>query len=372
MKTNCITLVPTVRRTGRWLAGLAAGTCLLLATAAVQAQDVGASLPPGVQDVVKLAHAGISDDIILAQIKNSGAMYNLTADQIIYLSNQGISQAVIKSLLPGGGSAAPAFTAPVPPPAVVAPSTPAPVVTSDGSTVVTMAGFQTQLAPYGSWINVPGYGLCWQPSVAVADPLWRPYFDAGHWVYTDTGWFWQSDYAWGGAVFHYGRWHRYNGSWVWLPGYDWAPAWVCWRQTDAYCGWAPLPPEAVFSTGVGLTFRGGVALDVDFGLGIDDFAFVGYDHFWDFNLHGFLLPRDRCELVFRDSHILNGYRMDHGRFIVEGIGHERIGLLTHRDVRVVPAHDVHFEDHGRGGFDGRPGPGDRRGGGDDRRDRHGF
>jgi len=147
-------------------AGLLAGILFLLATPSVRAQDIAATLPPGVQDVVKLTHAGISEDIILAQIKNSGAMYNLTADQIIYLSNQGISQTVIKSLLPGGGSAAPTMPAPVSPPPVVAPSTPAPVASYDASTPVTMAGFQTQLAPYGSWINVPGYGLCWQPAVA--------------------------------------------------------------------------------------------------------------------------------------------------------------------------------------------------------------
>jgi YD repeat-containing protein len=30
----------------------------------------------------------------------------------------------------------------------------------------------------------------------------------------------------------------------------------------------------------------------------------------------------------------NGYRVDHGRFVIEGLGHDHIAALTHRDVRV--------------------------------------
>ena len=203
-------------------------------------------------------------------------------------------------------------------------------------------------------MDVPGYGLCWRPSVEAGDPFWRPYCDHGHWVYTDDGWTWQSDYPWGNIAFHYGRWYRDSLGWVWVPGYNWAPAWVCWRQTDGYCGWAPLPPAAVYRAGVGLWFGGRVAVDVDFGLGPDDFTFVAYDHFWDYNLHGFLLPRERLRLVFGRSLIMNGYRLDHGRFVVEGIGRERMALLTHHDIRVERdfRHDAaprgREQDHGVG------------------------
>ena len=86
---------------------LAAGLLLVAAGGTVSAQDAGASLPPGVQEVLKLAHAGISEDIILAQVKSSGASYSLSADQIIYLSGQGVSQTVIKALLPGAATPAP-------------------------------------------------------------------------------------------------------------------------------------------------------------------------------------------------------------------------------------------------------------------------
>lgn len=311
-------------------------------------------LPAGVQDVVKLVKAGLEEDLVLAHIKKTGASYSLSADQLIYLRDQGVSQTELKALL--GSTAPPVQTQVVPAPAPVdatpvvpatpvdasSPTTVVPPLTPADGAVISPSGpgeFQEQLAPFGSWIEVPGYGLCWRPNVAVSDPLWQPYFDQGHWVYTADGWYWQSDYGWGNIVFHQGRWLRDAHGWLWLPGHDWAPAWVCWRQADGYCGWAPLPPEAVYRPGVGLWYRGKLAVDIDFGLDADLFTFVPYAHFWDVNLHGYLLPRDRVHVFFGRSVVLNGYRVDHGRFIVEGLGRERVAVLTHRDVRVevVPA-----------------------------------
>src|SRR5579864_406878 len=85
--------------------------------------------------------------------------------------------------------------------------------------------FYDQLSPYGSWINYPGYGYVWVPNNV--DPSFSPYLTNGHWVYTDMGWAWVSDFDWGWGPFHYGRWldDPYYG-WLWVPGYDWAPAWV--------------------------------------------------------------------------------------------------------------------------------------------------
>ena len=49
----------------------------------------------------------------------------------------------------------------------------------------------------------------------------------------------------GGIVYHYGRWVKVEDEgWCWKPDYEWAPAWVSWRNSDDYVGWAPLPPEA--------------------------------------------------------------------------------------------------------------------------------
>ena len=312
------------------------------------------SLPPGVQDVVKLVKAGLGEEVVLAHIKNTGASYTLSADQIIYVHQQGVSENEMRALMGSGSPSVPAnpapvvttptpaqaLTAPTPAPATAtyAPAPSAPMVpmapTVPAAQSASLASFQPQLAPYGTWMDVPGYGLCWRPSVAATDPYWRPYCDQGHWVYTADGWFWQSDYPWGDIAFHYGRWCRDSRGWLWVPGYDWAPAWVCWRQMDGYCGWAPLPPGAVFRAGVGLWWGGRVAVDVDFGLGADMFTFVPYDRFWDHNLHAYLLPRERVGVFFGRSVIMNGYRLDHGRFVVEGLGRERMAGFTHHEIHV--------------------------------------
>ncbi len=87
------------------------------------------------------------------------------------------------------------------------------------------------------------------------------------------------------------------------------------------------------------------AVDVDFGLGAEWFTFVPYDRFWDHNLHAVMLPRERVTLVFGHSMVLNGYRLDHGRFIVEGLGRDRMAALTRHDIR-VETHPIHSEPRG--------------------------
>jgi uncharacterized membrane protein YgcG len=60
------------------------------------------SAPPlaaDVGEVLRLAQAKIGTDTIIAYIKNSGNSYDLNADQIIYLRQQGISDAVIVTML---------------------------------------------------------------------------------------------------------------------------------------------------------------------------------------------------------------------------------------------------------------------------------
>jgi len=198
----------------------------------------------------------------------------------------------------------------------------------------TLDYFQAQLAPYGTWENLPGYGLCWQPAVG---PGWRPYYDGGNWQYTDAGWFWQSDYPWGDIAFHYGRWAYTVGGWVWVPGYDYAPSWVVWRHDDAdgYIGWAPLPPGAVFVNG-GWVYNGAhVGVDFDFGLGVNFFTFVGCDHFWDHNFRAWVVPHDRVVFAFNHSVFVSHYGFDHGHFVAFGMPRERMVVLTHHDFHPV-------------------------------------
>jgi hypothetical protein len=101
--------------------------------------------------------------------------------------------------------------------------------------------FYDELSPYGVWMDYPGEGYVWRPNV---DRDFRPYATNGHWVFSDLGWTWVSDYPWGWAAFHYGRWFNdAEYGWLWLPGEKWAPAWVTWGHSGNYYGWAPLAPH---------------------------------------------------------------------------------------------------------------------------------
>jgi hypothetical protein len=97
------------------------------------------------------------------------------------------------------------------------------------------------LGAFGEWFEVRRFGRVWRP-VNVPQG-WRPYY-YGFWTWTEDGWFWVSDEPWADVTYHRGRW-MYEGSngWVWVPGKRWAPAWVTWRWTDDFIGWAPLPPQ---------------------------------------------------------------------------------------------------------------------------------
>jgi hypothetical protein len=103
--------------------------------------------------------------------------------------------------------------------------------------------FYQPLAPNGEWVTVGSYGRCWRPTHVVVG--WRPYC-AGHWEWTDCGWYWVSDEPWGWACYHYGTWVQDgNYGWVWIPGVEWSPAWVVWRTGGGYVGWSPCVPSGV-------------------------------------------------------------------------------------------------------------------------------
>ena len=53
---------------------------------------------PELQDVARLSEKHIGDDVIINYIKASGKTYKLSADDIITLNSQGVSQSVIAAL----------------------------------------------------------------------------------------------------------------------------------------------------------------------------------------------------------------------------------------------------------------------------------
>ena len=208
---------------------------------------------------------------------------------------------------------------------------------------VTVNYFYNELSPYGSWVEVAGYGRCWRPTVAVWNSSWRPYCDGGRWLWSDSGWYWYSDYSWGWAPFHYGRWSCPAGiGWVWTPDTCWGPAWVSWRNSSAYCGWAPLPPSARFIAGHGF-YHNGLSVDVGFhfGLGAADFIFLPFSHFCEPRLSAHRLSATHANAVYRESKVVNNaISVNKATVNNNGIAYDRIAAATRGNVRRVALKDT--------------------------------
>jgi surface antigen len=82
--------------------------------------------PPSLQDVATMTQQAVSDDVIIAQIQSSHAVYTLTADQIVWLKQSGVHDCVIRAMQLSDGyprrvyTAAPVYVVePAPPPVAV-------------------------------------------------------------------------------------------------------------------------------------------------------------------------------------------------------------------------------------------------------------
>lgn len=307
---------------------------------------VPASLPSNIDPnsslaaVIKLAQAGMSESVILSYVSNSITPFNLDSDEIIYLRDIGLSDNAISAMIQRDQSLGSTTVAQTTPPpetnTVTAPLTPPASETVPADDSYTY--FYDSLAPYGSWIYVADYGYCWQPTVVVANPGWQPYCNYGRWVYTDCGWYWRSDYSWGWAPFHYGRWfHHPRRGWCWVPGHEWGPAWVSWRYNNDYCGWAPLPPGAIFRPGIGFTFHGrNVSASFGFGLSADFYTFVSFGHFTDHRPWEHRVPHNEHTRIYNNTTVVNNIVIGNNNTIINrGVGTERVEHAEHRPIRPI-------------------------------------
>jgi hypothetical protein len=334
-------------------------------------------------EVLRMAESGVGEQVVLAYVENNQAPFELSAADIIYLKDLGVSAPIIAAMVrrdtvlrqqgvqspavpadtnrfvydqklyappnyapitpatPGPGAPAPAAPdqpapAPAPPPeAATAPLVPPPVYVSSPPPQVSY--FYDSLNPYGAWIELEGVGWCWQPRVVAVDHSWRPYWHGGRWVYSDLGWDWLSDYSWGWAPFHYGRWQQHaRCGWVWSPDLVWAPAWVCWRTSESYCGWAPLPVGALFVIGQGWRFNGvSVGINFDFGLRANLFGFVELRHFHEGPPHLYSVPPARVTTIYNQTTIINNYVVNNNTIINKGIPVERVAAASGTKIQPV-------------------------------------
>ena len=298
-----------------------------------------------VNEVTKLKNAGLSDDTIISYIQGKNFNYDLSADDIVSLQQQGISPAILHVMVNSGKNNSALISAPPVAVAAVAPVLPPTTLSPDA------AYFYQELSPYGHWLRAENGAWFWQPSVIATSPGWRPYYDNGYWTSTDAGWYWTSDYPWAWAAFHYGRWelHPHFG-WIWLPDRVWGPAWVTWRNGGDYSGWAPLPPGAVFDVGSArFKFNGlYVAAGFDFGL---DWAHFNFCYTKELGEPLHWRPSGEAEVrsVFERTTVVPSYRVTKSvingetksHFVNVGVDPVRVGELRGHPVETYKVQDSH-------------------------------
>lgn len=148
------------------------------------------ALSPGVEDILKLSRAKIGEGVIIAFIQNSDRHYNLSADEIIYLRQAGVTDRVVAAMLDP--------QAPIPP----EPLSPPPTSSSE----TTFASAPQYVTPQDSTLFV-------EPAPAstvylATTPTYYSFYDPWpYWSwwypypYFSVGWYW----GWGSC--NYGYWN---------------------------------------------------------------------------------------------------------------------------------------------------------------------
>lgn len=184
--------------------------------------------------------------------------------------------------------------------------------------------FYDDLAPYGTWIDYPGYGHVWHPSVA---GNFRPYLTNGSWDYSTAGWMWMSNYNWGWAPFHYGRW-LYDDlyGWLWIPGYEWSPAWVTWGMVDDFYSWAPLLPEVNVGAGFAMWRPAGFYWNI-----------CRRDHIYDKDINNVVEKREVINNYVNRISVINNFGTTnlHNQYYAKGPDVNEVQKFTGR--KIAPA-----------------------------------
>jgi hypothetical protein len=171
-------------------------------------QSAAQGQPPGVPDIKMLAKNGVSDEVILSQIRNSHTVYHLSAAEIIDLKDAGVSQKVIDFMIntpstnPGGPAAVatPPVAAPAPAVTAAPPPPPPPVVAEVGSEPPPPMVETVVVSPGPQYIWVAG--------------RWRWY--GRRWIWARGEWIIPPHH---GAVWVEGRWGRRFGGVAWIDGH---------------------------------------------------------------------------------------------------------------------------------------------------------
>ena len=170
-------------------------------------QAIAQDQPLGLPDIKMLAKNGVSEDVILSQIRNSHTVYHLSAAEIIDLKDAGVGQRAIDFMIntpsanPGG-------------PVIASPPVAAP---NSGTAMTPPPAMATMVAEAGSPPPPPII------EAVLASPGPQYVWVAGHWRWYSRSWVWAPG-AWilpprRGVEWVEGRWGRRFGRTVWVEGH---------------------------------------------------------------------------------------------------------------------------------------------------------
>lgn len=187
-------------------------------------------------EVVKLTKAGVGEDVILAYVKNSHTYYNLSANDILHLKDQGVSAVVLSAMLThdhalhtqlpnqlpaqstydynqqsysSGGQLLPGQT-------IAQPSQPQPDASAGTAQIATPPLVPTESS---DWSQPPPAQYETVPVSPGADYYWYPGYWGwnGGWTWIGGCWFPRGYYGWGWhggwGGNHGGFWGGSHGSW---------------------------------------------------------------------------------------------------------------------------------------------------------------
>lgn len=191
-----------------------AGNLVAQNSTAATAQPASASQPApqlsyGVPQVLQLVQAKVSDSIIVSYIQNSGTIYSLTAGEIIYLKQQGVSDAALNAMLNQRshltGSTEPATTtASAPTPSAPAASDQTYTTAAPAAPAVT---YVQQAAQPSTVYVIPN-----SPTYYYSSPYYYPYYGGYYgWPALSFSFGWGGYYGGGYHGGYYGGWHGGGG-----------------------------------------------------------------------------------------------------------------------------------------------------------------
>jgi hypothetical protein len=155
------------------------------------------TLPYGVEDVLKLSRAQVSEDVMLTFIHNSGTIYNLAPKDIVYLHNEGVSDRVITAMLDQRKNVPAEMAARTAPPSAPAPVYPDANAAAAAQAAAHQAAAQNAAA---SALPAPAY-LPPEPTYAPASTVYDiPYASPDYYPYYYGGY----PYYYGGYPYYYG------------------------------------------------------------------------------------------------------------------------------------------------------------------------